>query len=287
MTFAPHKSFLPNEPVKNTATGGTETTCDQYVIHTFTSNGTFTLTSNGIVDILLVGGGGGGGYNVSGGGGGGGGGVIYEVNQEWSSGSYSVAIGSGGAAGTNGGDTIVSNGGAISYTAKGGGYGGSGTYGLGNYSGNNGGCGGGAAYNFVRSPGAGVAGQGYSGGYAQQKLIRTGGTNFYRRGGGGGGGAGGLGGNAVAVSNGTISGAGGIGVIVNITCSDVYYGGGGSGGCTGPGIASNGGLGGGGNGYASEGATASNGTNGLGGGGGGGGNGYSGGSGIVIIRYIA
>ena len=48
------------------ATGGTVTTDGDYKIHTFTTSGTFTVTSGGDVSALVVGGGGGGG-RISGG----------------------------------------------------------------------------------------------------------------------------------------------------------------------------------------------------------------------------
>ena len=53
------------------ATGGTITTDGNYTVHTFTSSGTFTVTSgSGNVEYLVVGGGGGGGTGSAGGGGG-------------------------------------------------------------------------------------------------------------------------------------------------------------------------------------------------------------------------
>ena len=60
-----------------TASGGTETTCGNFKIHTFTGPGTFTVsalavcTANNDVDYLVVAGGGGGASNYGGGGGGG------------------------------------------------------------------------------------------------------------------------------------------------------------------------------------------------------------------------
>ena len=66
-------------PAFVTATGGTETTCGDYKIHTFTGPGTFTVTCAGnaagsdTVDYLVVAGGGGGGGIGHGGGGGAGG----------------------------------------------------------------------------------------------------------------------------------------------------------------------------------------------------------------------
>ena len=58
------------------ASGGTETTSGDYKIHTFTGDGTFTVTRGGEVVFLVVAGGGGAGSatpTVYGGGGGGGG----------------------------------------------------------------------------------------------------------------------------------------------------------------------------------------------------------------------
>ena len=64
-----------------TATGGTITTNGSYLIHTFTSDGTFTVSGGSLVcDVLVVAGGGGGGSSqagTGGAGGGGAGGLIY------------------------------------------------------------------------------------------------------------------------------------------------------------------------------------------------------------------
>ena len=49
---------------------------DGYCVYTFTSNGTFTVSGNSYVDVLVVGGGGGGGASRTGGAGGGAGGVV-------------------------------------------------------------------------------------------------------------------------------------------------------------------------------------------------------------------
>ena len=135
------------------ATGGTKTTSADgfYFLHTFTSPGTFTLSTNGaVIDYFLIGGGGGGGngrtnpqYTPQGNGGGGGaGGHILEYARVWASGSYSVSIGGGGntggyyqsfysLAGTNGSDTTLQCPPSISapgtLTALGGGGGGGGS----------------------------------------------------------------------------------------------------------------------------------------------------------------
>ena len=86
-----------------TATGGTVTTSGNYTIHTFTSSGTFEVTSGtGSVEYLIVAGGGGGGGSVadawSPGGGGAGGMRTGTVTA--STGSYTITVGNGGAAGT-------------------------------------------------------------------------------------------------------------------------------------------------------------------------------------------
>jgi len=72
------------------ATGGTETECGDFKIHTFTGPGTFTVTNAGTssgsntVDYLVVAGGGSGGGRYGGGGGGGG----YRESSGAASGSY-------------------------------------------------------------------------------------------------------------------------------------------------------------------------------------------------------
>jgi hypothetical protein len=98
-----------------TAEGGTVTTFDNFKVHTFTSSGTFTVTSGTAqVEYLVVAGGGAGGRctdtSVHGGGGGGAGGYRCSVTGENSganssaeaklsvtTGSYTVIVGSGGA----------------------------------------------------------------------------------------------------------------------------------------------------------------------------------------------
>ena len=50
-----------------TATGGTITTVGNYKVHSFTSSGTFTITSgSGTIEYLVVGGGGGAGATIGG-----------------------------------------------------------------------------------------------------------------------------------------------------------------------------------------------------------------------------
>jgi hypothetical protein len=277
------------------ATGGTtlEYNLDgkRYKSHTFTSNGTFTVTTAGNgdraeMDYLIIAGGGGGGNAGSGvGGGGGAGGFRTTFGTQGGLGtldtkptvtatSYGVTIGSGGSGGpssTNGTNSSVAFTGTP--TSTGGGNGGM-------FSPGSGGSGGGGRAG--GSGGAGTVNQGFNGG--------SGGTGL----GGGGGGAGVIGGNIVGV----VSGNGGNGLNSLIrTGSNEIRGGGGTGAIsqrnnsTGR-TRGTPGLGGGGN-SEGNGQTGFAGTVNTGGGGGGGGvdlnnvsyNGGAGGSGIVIIRY--
>jgi|GEM_PF-812320 len=237
------------------ATGGNISTVDGYIIHTFTTNGTFTPNSAGSIEALVVGGGGGGGDGSGSGyeaGGGGGGGVMYRSSFAVAGTIYPITVGAGGANCANGSNSIFST-----LTAIGGGHGGTAPG-----AGTTGGSGGGGAHP-ATGGGAGTAGQGYAGG--------SGGTSR----GGGGGGAGGTGGSY---------GLGGNGLQYSISGTPTYYGGGG-----GAYLDITGGLGGGGNStIILEGASTA-GADGTGGGGGGGYSvgygGRAGGSGIVIIRY--
>jgi fumarate reductase subunit D len=267
-------------PFVSCATGGTITSSGSYIIHTFTSSGTFTANSNcNTVEVLVVAGGGGGGAAY--GGGGGAGGLIYNSSFAISAQAYTVTVGAGGAGapavsganvGTNGSNSVFST-----LTATGGG-GGAG-YLPQNGPGNAGGSGGGGTYGGIG--GAGTSLQGNNGGIASAS------PNY---GGGGGGGAGAVGSNGST----TAGGNGGAGAAYSISGASVTYGGGGGGGTWHDGTGGTGGAGGGGAGGSGSGNNA--GTNGTANtGGGGGGSGYlnstpaggNGGSGIVIIRYIA
>jgi len=151
--------------VSFSASGGNQngiTPGNGYTYHTFTSSGSFVISTaeDKTFEMLLVaGGGGGGGRNTNGsdgGGGGGAGGLIYVPGVSLADGTYNVTIGSGGAGNpsddvaaaeqaSQGGDTtFVLSGPNAHITAKGGGGGGSGPDGgpLGPYG--NGGSGGGA-----------------------------------------------------------------------------------------------------------------------------------------------
>ena len=249
-----------------TATGGTVTFAFGREFHTFTSNGTFTITTNTRsrqIDILCVGGGGGGGA-FEGGGGGGGGFTLLTTNLAL--GSYSITLGNGGtagvpsgAAGGTGGTTTF----GVLVTAAGGGGGGS-SFGSGP---SNGASGGGGAY----SQSFGTGSPGGNGAVADASLLW----------GGGGGGASGS-----ATNN-----NGGPGTAYY----GVYYGGGGGGGGN-QGSPGTGGIGGGGAGGGSGTPSVQSplpaptpGTPNTGGGGGGMGynsnTGAIGGSGVVIVSF--
>ena len=277
------------------ATGGTITTSGDYKIHTFTSSGTFTVSSvgssAGASYTVIAGGGSGGsgGSSVTGGGGGAGGyregrdsGDPYTASPlnapagltlSASPGSYPITIGAGGAAASSGGDNAGNVGSASTFstiTSAGGGGGGANSA-----CGSAGGSGGGAK----ESDGVGHAGntppvsppQGNPGGNGSE-------AGDFSGGGGGAGGAGGTSGPSV----------GGNGIATSITGSPVTRtgGGGASGGSGGPG-------GGGASGSAPlwPSPSPTTGTAGTANTGGGGGaspnaaNSGAGGSGVVIIRY--
>jgi hypothetical protein len=293
------------------ATGGTITTCGNYKIHTFTSPGTFTVSSAGnssgsnSVDYMVVAGGGGGGSARGGGGGAGGFRESVPSPAAWTASplanpngalpvsvqGYPISVGGGGAgepgptnngAGTQGTPSVFST---ITSTGGGGGRdddspapGNPGTNG-----GSGGGAGGGA--NPLNISGTGNTPptsppQGNNGGSAVGN-----GPGPIGNIGGGGGGATQAGFNHTSPGN---EGKGGAGGTTSISSSSTTYAGGGGAGAAFSPLGSIGGPGGGGNGGA-PGAAGSNGTTNTGGGAGGGACGAnaggSGGSGIVIIRY--
>jgi len=275
------KAFSVNATIGIEATGGTVSNISGYRVHTFTSSGSFQVTSGGgDIEYLVVAGGGGGGKGGQGGGGGGAGGLLTGTTSV-STGTYTVTIGAGAPGftsayqqgGNNGANSSISGSG-VSVTANGGGFGSS-AYSATNYGsvGGNGGSGGGAAQRaapvaggkgiYPGSPYISASRQGYDGGWV------LGGSDS----GGGGGGAGGAGANTTGGGA-----AGGVGLQSNISGTAIYYAGGGGGGPSG-----GGGLGGGG--VAPSGHANTN------TGGGGAGNytsdGGNGGSGIIIIRYAA
>jgi len=297
-----------------TATGGTITTSGNCKIHTFTSPGTFTVTSasgcatNNTVSHLVVAGGGGGGGSPGNGdsGGGGGAGGYREVKSPVtpytaspldgypsapnriivSAQAYSIAVGGGGSPGALGGGPGGNGSVSTFSTITGAGGGGGGSYPNScNFAGSAGGSGGGGSGSNSGSAAGGAGNtppvspsQGNPGGAASTSPL-----NWW---GGGGGGAGAAGTTANAKSQ---VGNGGNGVTTEITASPVTRAGGGGGGQT-PGRAppsdwAGGGAGGSGGGgqYAANGTANTGG--GAGGGSGPGGAGGTGGSGIVVIRY--
>jgi hypothetical protein len=239
-----------------------------YRVHRFNTGGTFTPNQCiSQVEYLIVAGGGGGGTHFAGAGGAGG---MLTGTTSVSAQSYTVTVGSGGAGAlyvSPTGNNVGQNGGNSSFgsfgTAVGGGGGGGRSSAFG--PGQNGGSGGGGGNDNAQNvtPGAGVSGQGFSGGVG----FNSGPDSA----GGGGGGAGGAGGSASFQAGGAKGG----GLANSITGTAVTYSQGGSGATwTTPGQA---------------GGTTSLNANANTGCGGGGGNasttGGNGGSGVVIIRY--
>jgi len=269
------------------ATGGTKSTYSGYTYHAFTSSGTFTAVTSGIVDILVVGGGGGAGTS-NGAAGGGAGGLIQSTGVSISSGAYTVIVGAGGPHSNGDRWTRATNGVNSSVNgleAIGGGASGSESYDPQAY-GAAGGSGGGGVRGYTG--GSGTTGQGYAGGSNVSD-----GSPYYSGGGGGGASAAGTNGSSSTMGN------GGNGkqyldwaTATSTVVDGGYYAGGGAAGAyysTSPGIGGTPGLGGGGQGGSNKTQAQLSGVGNTGGGGGGHGN-YgvasgNGGSGIVIIRY--
>ena len=304
-------------PAFITATGGTVTCCGDYKIHTFTSPGTFCVSSAGnplgssTVDYLVVAGGGGGSYDDGGGGGAGG---YRESYCSTTSGFYTasplatcaslsvtatgypITVGAGGAGGPNGGPNGINGSNSIfsTITSAGGGGGVRSTPSVGNP----GGSGGGGA------PPANSGGTGNTPPVSppQGNNGGAGAPGPNASGGGGGATAAGAAGSGGAPSGCGGNGGAGAGTLINPATGESgpgclqYYAGGGGGGSfsEGGGTAGTGGIGGGGDGavYPPTGCGQGEaGTANTGGGGGGGAtstgprDGGAGGSGIVIIRY--
>jgi hypothetical protein len=251
------------------ATGGTVSRDGDFLIHTFTGSGTFSVTAlssspglNSLTYLIVAGGGGGGQTFGSAAGGGGAGGFLNSSFTATIS-SYPVLVGSGGPSDTNGNNSVLN-----AITSRGGGFGAF----LG--SGNNGGSGGGES-NFYGGIGFGTPGQGFNGAPAG---LRS-------------GGGGGAFENGKTSTNSAFGGDGGNGKTSTISGSSIYYaGGGGGGGYTNGGI---GGLGGGGTGGTFFSGIIPGTAGAINTGSGGGGSagpgttfGANGGSGIVIIRYF-
>ena len=217
------KDIVPER--NNDIQGGTvsEYTEDgqKYILHTFNSTDNLIINSvnfNTKFDMLIVAAGGGGSTDGIGGGGGAGG-LIYLQDQRLGAGSYAVTIGTGGLAGSQGGNSSIVNT-LFTQTAIGGGAGGGGS----------GGSGGGGNRTNTNPGGRAESGQGFPGGSGKYGNYIAGG------GGGGAGGAGvpGDGSNAWDPSVNSVAyhmkgGDGGLPYKSDITGEDVYYAGGGGG----------------------------------------------------------
>lgn len=297
------------------ATGGSITTSGNYTIHTFNSNGTFTITSaqpvvnnlntsaknisqaNAVVEIdflLVAGGGAGGANNTSVGGGGGAGGTVFEgIGTRIPIASYPIVIGTGGSS------RAVNSAGCgdkgtkskfYKWTALGG-QGGIGAVTTTNANNSTGGGPGGGSSSAVSYAGDIIDSDNDTTVTVRGMEPRNGGASV---GGscGGGAGAGGDGGPGVSTERG---GLGGIGVTSSITGTSLYYGDGGGGGSDAADTEATTAIGGSGNGGtgsrdgASGNATAGVANTGSGGGGCGEDNtstgSGSGGTGVFIIRY--
>ena len=316
---------LPNEIVvagtTSTVIGSTDRCISfPYSGSATTKDYTFTTTETLECDILVVGGGGQGGCTDAGAGGAGG--LVFILNKSFTSGTYTINVGSGGIdvgsygvsrAGTNGSDTIINFGGNTFLVAKGGGGGGTGF--TPEYSGVSGGSGGGAGSTVddvnKKIGASSIQSQqaGYSSTYGYGNKGGDNNTEGTYYGGGGGGGASeagkngglnsnqGIGGNGLAQL--TLSGTiynfktfyglptSGVGEYISGE-DNIYFAGGGGGGHTyNPANATsqdkNGGKGGGGQGRGVGNGVAGLATTGGGGGGGGGGHGRGGNGGSGIV----
>ena len=316
---------LPNEIVVTGTTSTVIGSTDRCIVFPYsgsatTKDYTFTTTEALSCDVLIVGGGGQGGCTDAGAGGAGG--LVFILNKSFTSGTYTINVGSGGIdvgsygvsrAGTNGSDTIINFGGNTFLVAKGGGGGGTGF--SPEYSGVSGGSGGGAGStvdDVNKKIGASSIQSQQAGDSSTYGYGNKGGDNntegtYY--GGGGGGGASeagkngglnsnqGIGGNGLAQL--TLSGTiynfktffglptSGVGEYISGE-DNIYFAGGGGGGHT-YNIANatsqdkNGGKGGGGQGKGNGNGVAGLATTGGGGGGGGGGHGRGGNGGSGIV----
>ena len=85
--------------------GGTTTSITGYSVHTFSSSGTFTVSTAGEFEIVMVAGGGGGGecraFRTACSGGGGGSGGVLHGSPVLTTGDYAIVIGAGGNGGTD------------------------------------------------------------------------------------------------------------------------------------------------------------------------------------------
>ena len=232
-------------------TGGTITISGGYIIHSFTTTGTFAFIPafSGNVEVLVVGGGGGGGGSI--GGGGGGGGVIYMPSVSVISGiSYEVVVGDGGTSGTKGNVSRF-----FDASAAGGGTSGQHDDGIGTAGGSGGGAAsnnsslnqGGASSGNSLGPNRGFIYGNRGGNMTTSRTVLLSGPSRAAGGGGAGGRAVDTDPNIIGDTGQTGAGSGGVGITNSILGTTYYWGGGGGGGSSQT-IGSWGGLGGGGGG---------------------------------------
>ena len=247
------------------ATGGTSSSISDggfnYTLLTFTSDGTLTVSTAGLFDVLILGGGSGGGREPAGagraGGGGGGGGILLETIYLTPA-TYSVQVGAGGA-----GSTVDNGNGSFGTMSF-----------IGDFAAGFGGDGDASGFNSPMATAGGPRGQ-FTTSSNPVKMGgqgTTAGTSSSGNGGGGGG---------QSAGSGTTGGAG---LTTTFNGSSLVLGSGGGGGSTGTGGAGGTNAGNGGSNGAATSASPAN--RGAGGGGGcNGGNGGSGSSGLVLVRF--
>lgn len=146
------------------ASGGTTVDSGNYRYHTFSSSGTFTVSaapSGKFIDFIIVAGGGGADASAAPTAAGGAGGVVEKLAQSISTGSFSVTVGTGGAARSSGNNSLFKG-----ETAIGGGRGNASGVGFSGGSGGGGSSGGAALQPTSASGGYGNAGNVYGGGGA-------------------------------------------------------------------------------------------------------------------------
>ena len=247
------------------ATGGTSSSITDggqaYTLLSFTSDGTLTVSTAGLFDVLILGGGSGGGREPAGSGraaGAGGGGGILQETIYLTATSFTVQVGAGGAGSST--DNINGSFGTMSF--------------IGDFAAGFGGDGDASGSNSPMATAGGPRGQ-FTTASNSVKMGgqgTTAGTSSSGNGGGGGG---------QSAGSGTTGGAG---LTTTFNGSSLVLGSGGGGGSTGTGgtAGTNGGNGG----SNGAGSAASPANRGAGGGGGcNGGNGGAGSSGIVLVRF--
>lgn len=231
-----------------------------YTLYTFTSDGSFVVSTAGIVEVLIVGGGSGGGREPAGAGraagGGGGGGVLNETIYLTAT-TYAVQVGAGGA-----GSTVDNGNGSFGTMSF-----------VGDFAAGFGGDGDASGFNTPMATAGGPRGQFTT----SSNPVKMGGQGAIAGSSTSGNGGGGGGQSAGSSKN------GGAGLTTTFNGTSLVFGSGGGGGSTGTG--GTGGTNAGNGGSNGAGTSASPANRGAGGGGGcNGGNGGSGSSGIVLIR---